>query len=307
MAEASIPVDLTNPGQVFASLGFLEAADVLLGEARGGFDWTDKTETNVRFSLAAEGEESPVAVVLEFLAGAEIKAIIPKGWRPKKEPKKKDTLQAESVDQEESAEFPSDSPDTTSAMPVRLVGPRLAAGVVLSHWADGSSRNDFKLYSGNRSALDIASRMLQGKRGKPRKGQNRGDLETRSVAQLWEGRRDDLIMHPFDVLTAMGGSFYFDPRGAWTAMATGYSPDAQDHQIAASPVVEILAVWGLENARPSVLKGNGVFYSVWGDVLPPALARSAIAGGFVTLSHRRFSFKLRMAGKNKIVTFAQEK
>ena len=38
MAEASIPIDLTNPGQVFACLGFVESAEVLLGEARGGFD-----------------------------------------------------------------------------------------------------------------------------------------------------------------------------------------------------------------------------------------------------------------------------
>ncbi len=33
MAESSIPVDLFNPGQVFACLGFLEAADVLCGDA----------------------------------------------------------------------------------------------------------------------------------------------------------------------------------------------------------------------------------------------------------------------------------
>jgi len=38
MAEASIPVDLFNPGQVFACLGFLETTDVLLGNAEGGFD-----------------------------------------------------------------------------------------------------------------------------------------------------------------------------------------------------------------------------------------------------------------------------
>ena len=32
MAEASIPTDLFNPGQVFACMGFLEAADVLIGD-----------------------------------------------------------------------------------------------------------------------------------------------------------------------------------------------------------------------------------------------------------------------------------
>ena len=48
MAEASVPVDLTNPGQVFACLGFVEAADILLGEARGGFVWRDGGGTRFR-------------------------------------------------------------------------------------------------------------------------------------------------------------------------------------------------------------------------------------------------------------------
>jgi CRISPR-associated protein Csb3 len=63
MAEARIPVDLLNPGQVFACLGFLEAAEVLLGGAEGGFDWTDATDA--RFGLRAAGEQNPVAAVLE--------------------------------------------------------------------------------------------------------------------------------------------------------------------------------------------------------------------------------------------------
>ncbi len=76
MSAPSIPVDLRNPGQVFACLGFLEAADVLLGDAEGGFDWSD--EGNVSFALRARGERNPFEVVLEFLAEAE-----PKRWGPK--------------------------------------------------------------------------------------------------------------------------------------------------------------------------------------------------------------------------------
>ncbi len=37
MAEATIPVDLRNPGQVFACLGLMEAAEVLLGPAEGRY------------------------------------------------------------------------------------------------------------------------------------------------------------------------------------------------------------------------------------------------------------------------------
>src|SRR5438128_1843387 len=70
MAEASIPVDLFNPGQVFACLGFVESADVLLGDAEGGFDWSDPTQ--VRFHVNAAGAENPFAVVLKFLAEAQV-------------------------------------------------------------------------------------------------------------------------------------------------------------------------------------------------------------------------------------------
>jgi CRISPR-associated protein Csx14 len=65
MGAPSIPVDLFNPGQVFACLGFLEAADVLLGDAEGGFDWS--TEGNVTFALSAKGEGNPFERALEFL------------------------------------------------------------------------------------------------------------------------------------------------------------------------------------------------------------------------------------------------
>lgn len=75
MVEAAIPVDLLNPGQVFACLGFMEAADILLGDAAGGFDWSD--DTNTRFALRAEGERNPFETVLEFLAEAE-----PNRWAP---------------------------------------------------------------------------------------------------------------------------------------------------------------------------------------------------------------------------------
>src|SRR5438045_1180608 len=49
VAEASIPVDLFNPGQVFACIGLAEAADVILGDAEGCFDWA--SHDSPRFHL----------------------------------------------------------------------------------------------------------------------------------------------------------------------------------------------------------------------------------------------------------------
>ena len=300
MAESSIPVDLFNPGQVFACLGFLEAADALRGDAEGGFDWSDEAE--VRFCLRADGDENPFEAVLEFLARAEAKALAPEGWRPKKEPTKakvKEKLEEELCRQEQSEVFPSALPETSSAMPIQIANSKKP--IVLGHWADGSSRNEFKLYAGNRSALDIATAMLSGTFDKPKKA-----LKTRGIAQLWGEGKEDLIERPFEVITSMGGSFNFDPRGAWTTIDAGYSPNEQKHQVAASPVVEILAAWGLENARPDEFETRKVRYAAWGPALPPMLARAALVGGISVVPMQRFHFELDMSGKNKVITFAAQ-
>jgi CRISPR-associated protein Csx14 len=103
----------------------------------------------------------------------------------------------------------------------------------------------------------------------------------------------------------MGGSFNFDPRGAWTAIDAGYSPNDQKHQVVASPVVEFLAAWGLENARPDEFETRKVRYAAWGVPLVPILARAALCGSISTLPLRRLRFELDMSGKNKVVTFAE--
>ena len=109
MAEHAIPVNLYNPGQVFACLGFLEAADVLLGDAEGGFDWSDAA--NVVFRLGAAGDENPVAAVLEFLAAATPRRWAPVGYadpppKKRKTAKKEDTAEVDDEDEgdEESAD-----------------------------------------------------------------------------------------------------------------------------------------------------------------------------------------------------------
>ena len=287
MAESSIPVDIFNPGQVFACLGFLEAADVLCGDAEGGFDWNDEVEVN--FHLRSDGNENPFATVLEFLAQAEVKALAPKAWRPEKEPTNAlnlERLEEELCRQQKSEVFPYVSPDTSSAMPIQIFNSNKS--IMLGHWADGSSRNEFKLYAGNRSALMIATAM------------------TRGITHLWREQKDDLIERPFNITTPMGGSFNFDPRGAWKAIDAGFSPNNQKHQVEASPVVELLAAWGLENARPEEFGIREVRYAVWGVVLQPILARVALIGGISVMPMKRFRFDLDMSGKNKVVTFAEQ-
>jgi len=314
MAERSIPVDLFNPGQVFACLGFLEAAEVLLGDAEGGFDWSDGA--NARFHMRARGEEDPVRTVLQFLAAAEVRKCLPPGSAdltpvPVDGDEEDDDEggEAEHTDDTDIVDaFPCKRPDAT-ALPLRL---RTATReLLLSHWADGSSRNDFKLYSGNRTAQHIARAMLKGTRKKPGKKQTVGDVQTLGVAALWEARSNDLADSPLGVVTTIGGSFNFDARSAWTALNAGFSPDKQKKTkniggVTASPVVQILAPIGLENARPMDHAEQRAAYSVWGGIVPLLLARPALAGADIALPLRRFHFTFARAGKNRIVNYAEE-
>jgi CRISPR-associated protein Csb3 len=317
MAEAVIPVDLFNPGQVFACLGFMEAAEVLLGDVDGGFDWSD--ENHVKFVLSASGARNPCEVVLEFLAEAEPKRFGPVGYAdpPAKKGRKASNDEDDYEDDDgnpcevETAGLPVDLSDTfpagegdRMALPIRFGGGNRPT-VELGHWADGSSRENFKLYAGNRSADRIARAMLLGVRKKQTKTKSIGELKTKGLSQLWEERRDAMIERPFDVLTPMGGSFNFDPRGAWTSIDAGYSPNEHKHQIAASPAVEFLAAWGLEHARPEEFNTRQVRYAVWGVPLPSILARAALIGAISSLPMKHFQFKLALSGKNKVVTFAE--
>ncbi len=307
MAEATIPVNLLNPGQVFACLGFLEAADVLLGDAEGKFDWAD--ETNVRFLLHALGAENPFQVVLGFLKEAKIRRCAPTGYREKPSKGNHSTKEADEEDKAEPFElvitecFPKRHGEPM-ALPIRLESDANLS-MSIGHWADGSSRKDFKLYAGNRSAAKIAWDMLRGTRKKPGKKQKVGDLITKGVADLWEQAAGDLVANPLNVLTPLGGTFNFDARKNWTTIDAGYSPDKQKHKLGASPVVEILAALGLEHARPRV-DGHLTRYGAWGGFLPPILARPALAGSEVGVPVRRFSFTLGKSGENRIATFAQE-
>jgi CRISPR-associated protein Csb3 len=327
MADPSIPVDLSNPGQVFACLGFMEAAEILLGDAEGGFDWS--VEADVRFKLRAAGARNPFEAVLEFLAEAEPQRWGPVGYSdpPPKKSKNKDEDEDEVDEESAEAAVVGAAPSLElsemfyavdgdkMALPIRLGGGNRPL-IDLGHWADGSSRERFKLYAGNRSAHSIAKGMLLGVRAKPTKKQMTGgipgELNFKGIRQLWDEQRDALVNAPLDTLTPMGGSFNFDPRGAWTAIDAGYSPNKHKHPVNASPVVELMAALGLEHARPEefeprcVRYSSFVRYSNWGVLLPPLLARAALIGAVPSLPSRRFYFDLDLSGENKVVTFAIE-
>lgn len=269
MADASIPVDLFNPGQVFASLGFLEAADVLLGDAEGGFDWSD--EADVRFQLSAEGDENPFSAVLEFLAGATTLAISP----------------LEDVKERDGAEtkiepnlHPCRIRDAKGKLRHALLPVELSkedATLRFDYWADlDSGRPILRLWTatnGNSASIRL-NKLLQ------------------SLRQAISAK---LLLDPFNEPSPVEANFRLELRRNWTGLGAGFSPDKQNKnngcvpvQVSTYPVVELLAALALNNARPlrtSELKWG---YAAWSGYLPPELGRAAISQAFLSKKDRRF-------------------
>jgi len=308
MAEARIPVDVFNPGQVFACLGLMEIADILLDELESQFV-LNENKVPTEFLLVSSDRHNPLQTILDFLATVEINGIVPKGWEPWRnegDAKKRSRIENEISAYEQSCTFPAHLPEGLMSLPILLKGKHEDRDVEirLDHWIDESGRNPFKLYSGNRSALKIASDMLFGSRAKPKKGQTTGELKTRGINQLYKEKTKAMLSLPFDVLTPIGGSFNFDPRGGWSAIDAGYSPDQQGQLVESSPFVEFMAACGLQHARPFV-NGYQVEYQIWTSRIPLVLART-ILGCMQLEGTRKYKFMLQSSGKNKIVQFSLE-
>ena len=273
MAESSIPVDLFNPGQVFACLGFLEAADVLCGDAEGGFDWSDEAEAEVRFCLRAGGEQKPLEAVLKFLAEAEIVTVCPARiegpWPDNAEPNE---------------EFPAPKKSdgkalTASSLPVRLQ--RGDTSVQISHWLKGAGRQPFKLFAGQQVGARLVRNMLC---GDPKEKASKG------FKDIFRGFDKRAFQDPFNAVCAVGGRFGFDARGGWDALRIGTSLDKQGILLKVAPHVELLAAIGLENARPAFLSTYEIRYAAWKDILPVALCRVALAMPHTFLPKDQFRF-----------------
>jgi CRISPR-associated protein Csx14 len=252
MAESRIPVDLFNPGQVFACLGFMELADVLLGDAEAGFDWSDRAQA--AFHLSAAREKNPFDAVLDFLKAATVKTLRPAGVDG---PWPQAAVEIEEFPAPLSELLSSDAKKfTASALPISLESEGRKFNV--SNWLEGDKREALKLFAGQQVAAKLMTNVLCGDSTKQ---------GTVGVRQLSVGPGDPFKTGP------VGGRFGYDARGAWDAINTGSSLDEQGATLLVSPVVEALAVVGLEHTRPEFLSTYEIRYAVWQGKIPVSLAR----------------------------------
>lgn len=286
MAEASIPVDLFNPGQVFACLGFVEAADILLGEAEGFFDWSDPAD--VRFHIRARGNESPVTHVLAFLDKAEARAVAPEGspnieawtssWGAPPRP----------AGREQGYPFP--DPSSPATLVCELTAENKSLSIV--HWGDELrriGRDNVKFWAGM--------------------GGYAGAALARDALSLLGGGAAKHASDPFAFVVSQSSSFRLDWRGDYIPLDAGFSLNKHSHiSTVGCPLVELLGAVGLTHARPSRPEERNKLAYVYGAVgrgpsddpaawLPPSLLRAALGLAALPFSSRRFRMLLGWPGK----------
>lgn len=285
--EASVPVDLLNPGQVFACLGLLEAADVLCGNAEGVFDWSNASV--VRFRLRANGSESPVERVARFLDQAEARAEVVEGspnieaW--------KDAWGPSPTIVPRAAGYPFPDPSSPATLVCVLV-----SGVdrlILDHWGDKTGRDNVKFWAGagGYPGVRLASDALA----------------------LVRGRAASAAANPFALSAPQSSSFRLDWRRDYVPIDAGFSLNAHSNmEPRGFPLVELLAALGLSHARPrrpswkdklayqyAVIGRSATAPNVW---LGPSLVRAALGGPngpgqWLPWPMRRFRMRLDWPGQ----------
>lgn len=277
VAEASIPVDLLNPGQVFACIGLAEAANILLGDAEGCFDWSNRDAA--RFRLHASGDQNPIERVLRFISQATVKAEAPHGstnlatWN---------TSWGELPDElSNGLPYPSADPASPATLVAAL---RTSEGAIrIDHWAD-TVRDNVKFWAG-----------AGGYPGAALAGDALGLVRDSAVA---------FAKDPFALAAPQSSSFRLDWRRDYVPIDAGFSLNAHGDavQTVGYPLVELLGAIGLTHARPKRLNKLEYRYGVVGTSgemvwLPLSFLRAALGTTAMPFETRRFNMSLSWPGK----------
>ena len=280
MADSAIPVDLWNPGQVFASLGILEMAEVLLGDAVAAFDWNRGPETLFRVSAATA--EPPVERIMRFLEEARIVTRAPAG-STNPDDWKSSWGESPEIDAP-GAPFPFPDPDSPATLPAVL---RDDAGneLTLDYWGDATRRDNVKFWAGSA--------------GYP------GAAILRDAFRIVRGKMRQHANNPFALSGCQSNSFRFDWRRDYIPIQDGFSPNRHKSiQMVGFPLVEVLAALGMTHARPSRKAKLEYRYGVLGcdngRLLDPIFHRVALGSETAPVSgcsFRRFVMQLDWPGQ----------
>jgi CRISPR-associated protein Csb3 len=291
MAIASIPVDLFNPGQVFACIGFAEAATILLGDTEAAFDWRDPGETT--FHLGAPGDGNPIEAILTFLENAEVHVIAPAGSKNSTE---NWNIPVRLLKEGEAFPFP--DPDSPATLPAVLEGKGPDGNlkqITIDYWGD-ETRDSAKLWGGARGYSGAAL--------------------ARDCIALVQDTIRGAYSDPFSATAVQSSSFRLDWRRDYIPIDAGFSVNRHtDMSPVGYPLVEIFGAIGLTNARPRRIDTLHYSYAVIGTTLGKEslfdvnFLRLALTGTTLPFPMRRFSMSLgwpAQEGQARCITVVKE-
>jgi CRISPR-associated protein Csx14 len=283
---------------VFACLGFLEAADVLMGNAEGGFDWSREP---TRFRLRAAGADNPFAVAMDFIANVDVRSAAPFGSVNRTEEPWK--VPTETLGRD--VAFPFFDPSSPATLPTILEGPSGFNGerrqLSIDHYGDETVRDAVKFWGGSGGYPAAAL--------------------VRDAVDLVRSACRDTTSDPFSLPAEQSSSFRFDWRRDYIPIDAGFSLNSHSGKIVSVgfPLVEVFAALGLTNARPVRLHVLEYRYGVIGagsntfeqaGFFEPMFLRAALGGGELLFPGRRFRMCLNWANKKgqarAITTVAEE-
>lgn len=280
MAESSIPVDLFNPGQVFACFGLMEVADELLGDTQAAFDWNEGSITVFRVSAA--GSVPPVERIMQFLEEADAIAFAPAGshhlnaWQ-------KSWGDPPEVDAP-GEPFPFPDPSTPASLPVTLRD-KNGFEIAVDYWGDATRRDNVKFWAGA--------------------GGYPGAALVKDALDKTRGKLLQHVNSPFALSSTQSSSFRFDWRRDYIPANDGFSKNKHTNiQMVGFPIVEVLAALGMTHARPRRKAKLEYNYAVLGCqqglLLDPILHRAALGADVSPVPGwplRRFVMQLGWPGK----------
>lgn len=283
MTTATVPVDLRNPGQVFACLGFMEATEILCGPCEGAFEYTS-SETLTTFRIVTASDANPVEHVLRFLESARVEAVAPA-------PSGADGLSAEKWGVEtkvaDSGVYPFTPPDSPATLVAKLVD-KDGRVITISHWGDSprSGRDNVKFWAGSGGYPGVAL------------ARDALLLLRQSEDQSLAG---SVAKDPFAFSAPQSSSFRFDWRRDYVPLDVGFSPNEHGSIVMVGfPIVELLAAIGLENARPQRPERRDKLtyrYGVSNVRLPTSLMRVVLGAQGLNFPMRTFRMRLGWPGQ----------
>jgi CRISPR-associated protein Csx14 len=276
-------MDPFNPGHVFACIGLVELADVLLGDAEGVFDWSDPSAG--RFRVRASGEASPVVRGLEFLEKATARALAPAGTKSMKR-EWTQTWGPPPVLSDRAAGYP--FPDPPSPATLACVLSDGNQSIAIDYWGDATERDNMKFWAGAA--------------GYP------GAALARDALALITRRAVAAAGDPFALAAPQSSSFRLDWRRDYIPIDAGFSLNMHDGMDTLGfPLVELLGAIGLTHARPSRPDLRNKLEYVYGIAgrargsgplwLSPSLLRVALGAVPLPFPMRRFRMLLAWPGK----------